>query len=123
MPRCRAFRRRVDRHRARLISARPRRWHRPRQSLRLWSPLSGSRERWTMKTLHELPRFKDRWSHLYLERGILDQEATGLVLHSLDTHTPIPLDQVGLLMLGPGISITHAAVRTLADNNCLVAWV
>jgi CRISPR-associated protein Cas1 len=76
-----------------------------------------------MKTLHELPRFQDRWSHLYLERGILDQESHGLVLHGLDTHTPIPIDQVSLLMLGPGISVSHAAMRTLADNNCLVAWV
>jgi CRISP-associated protein Cas1 len=76
-----------------------------------------------MKSLHELPRFQDRWSHLYLERGILDQESHGLVLHSLDTHTHIPIDQVSLLMLGPGISITHAAVHKLADNNCLVAWV
>ena len=76
-----------------------------------------------MKSLHELPRFQDRWSHLYLERGILDQEAHGLVLHSADAHTRIPIDQLSLLMLGPGISITHAAVHKLADNNCLVAWV
>ncbi len=76
-----------------------------------------------MKSLHELPRFKDRWSHLYLERGILDQEANGLVLHSLDTHTPVPIDQLSLLLLGPGISVTHAAVHRLAENNCLVAWV
>ena len=26
-------------------------------------------------------------------------------------------------MLGPGISVSHAAVHRLADNNCLVAWV
>lgn len=76
-----------------------------------------------MKSLHELPRFQDRWSHLYLERGILDQESHGLVHHALDSHTPIPIDQVSLLMLGPGISITHAAMHKLADNNCLVAWV
>lgn len=76
-----------------------------------------------MKNLHDLPRFCDRWSHLYLERGILDQEASGLVLHSVDSHTPVPIDQVGLLMLGPGINISHAAVHRLADNNCLVAWV
>jgi CRISP-associated protein Cas1 len=76
-----------------------------------------------MKSLHELPRFEDRWSHLYLERGILDQEAQGLVLHSADSHTPIPIDQVSLLLLGPGISVSHAAMRRLADNNCLVAWV
>jgi CRISPR-associated protein Cas1 len=77
----------------------------------------------TVKNLHDLPRFCDRWSHLYLERGILDQEAGGLVLHACDQHTPVPIDQVGLLMLGPGISISHAAVNRLADNNCLVAWV
>jgi CRISPR-associated protein Cas1 len=76
-----------------------------------------------MKNLHDLPRFQDRWSHLYLERGILDQESHGLVLHGVDSHTHIPIDQVSLLMLGPGISISHAAMRTLADNNCLAAWV
>ncbi len=25
-------------------------------------------------------------------------------------------------MLGPGTTITHAAIRALADNGCLVAW-
>jgi len=76
-----------------------------------------------MKTLHELPRFQDRWSYLYLERGVLDQEAGGLVLHTLDADTPLPIDQLSLVMLGPGISITHAAVKALAANNCLLAWV
>jgi CRISPR-associated protein Cas1 len=76
-----------------------------------------------MRTLHELPRFQDRWSYLYLERGILDQEASGLVFHTLDAHTPLPIDQLSLVMLGPGISITHAAVKALAANNCLLAWV
>jgi CRISPR-associated protein Cas1 len=76
-----------------------------------------------MKTLHELPRFEDRWSYLYLERGILDREASGLSLHTLDSDTPIPIDQLSLVMLGPGISVTHAAINALADNNCLVAWV
>jgi CRISPR-associated protein Cas1 len=76
-----------------------------------------------MRTLHELPKFSDRWSYLYLERGILDQEAAGLVLHTLDADTPIPIDQLSLVMLGPGINISHAAVKALAANNCLLAWV
>ena len=76
-----------------------------------------------MKTLHELPRFEDRWNYLYLERGILDQEASGLVFHTQDADTPLPIDQLSLVMLGPGISITHAAVKALAANNCLLAWV
>ncbi len=76
-----------------------------------------------MKSLHELPRFEDRWSYLYLERGILDREASGLVLHSVGADTAVPIDQLSLLMLGPGISITQPAVKALADNNCLIAWV
>jgi CRISPR-associated protein Cas1 len=76
-----------------------------------------------MKTLHELPRFQDRWSYLYLERGILDQQASGLVLQTQDADTPLPIDQLSLVMQGPGISISHAAVKSLAMNNCLLAWV
>jgi CRISPR-associated protein Cas1 len=76
-----------------------------------------------MKTLHELPRFGDRWSYLYLEHGVLDQEASGLVLHQQQGDTLLPIDQLGLVLLGPGISITHAAVKALAANNCLAAWV
>jgi CRISPR-associated protein Cas1 len=76
-----------------------------------------------MRTLHELPRFADRWSYLYLERGILDQEAAGLVFHTQAGDTLVPIDQLSLVMLGPGSSITHAAVKALAVNNCLAAWV
>jgi len=76
-----------------------------------------------MRTLHELPKFKDRWSYLYLERGRLDQDSRGLKFHNAGGDTPIPIDQLSLVMLGPGTTLTHAAVKALADNNCLVAWV
>lgn len=76
-----------------------------------------------MRTLHELPRFQDRWSYLYLERGTLDQDAAGLVFHNQQGHTPIPIGQLSLVMLGPGSTVTHAAVKAMATNNCLLAWV
>jgi len=76
-----------------------------------------------MRTLHELPRFSDRWSYLYLEYGELDQQASGLVFHNSVAFTAVPIDQLGLLMLGPGTSVTHAAVKAMAANNCLLAWV
>jgi CRISPR-associated protein Cas1 len=75
-----------------------------------------------MRTLHELPRFRDRWSYLYLEYGTLDQSAKGLVLENKSTVTPVPINQLSLLMLGPGTTVTHAAVKALAANNCLLAW-
>jgi CRISPR-associated protein Cas1 len=76
-----------------------------------------------MRTLHELPRFQDRWSYLYLEAGTLDQEANGLVFHNNQGVTSLPIDQLSLLMLGPGTAVTHAAVKSLAANACLLAWV
>jgi CRISPR-associated protein Cas1 len=76
-----------------------------------------------MRTLHELPRFKDRWSYLYLERGTLDQSSSSLVFHNALGDTAVPIDQLSLVMLGPGSTITHAAVKALATNNCLLAWV
>lgn len=75
------------------------------------------------RNLHDLPRFSDRWSYLYLERGILEQEQQGLTFHTGDATTLVPIDQLSLLMLGPGASISHAAVKALAANNCLLGWV
>jgi CRISPR-associated protein Cas1 len=34
----------------------------------------------------------------------------------------VPCANLALLMLGPGTTITHAAILTLADSGCLVAW-
>ena len=75
------------------------------------------------RKLHEVPRFEDRWSHLYLEHCSVDQDDAGLCAHDKEGVTRIPISQLALLMLGPGTSVTHAAMRALAGNNCLVAWV
>ncbi len=75
-----------------------------------------------MRNLHDLPPFRDRWSYLYLEYGTLDQQAQGLVFENRLTVTSIPINQLSLVMLGPGTTVTHAAVKALAGNNCLLAW-
>lgn len=75
------------------------------------------------RDLHVLPKFADRWSYLYLEHGWLDRDAGSITFHEKEGETHVPIDQLGVLMLGPGTSITHAAVECLAENNCLVCWV
>jgi len=75
-----------------------------------------------MRTLYELPRFRDRWSYLYLEMGRLDVDADGLGFHQGHDVTPIPIDQLSVVMLGPGSTVTHAAMKSLSRNNCLLAW-
>ena len=75
-----------------------------------------------MRTLHELPRFRDRWSYLYLEMGRLDVDADSLAFHQGERMIPLPIDQLAVVMLGPGSTVTHAAVKSLSRNNCLLAW-
>lgn len=75
-----------------------------------------------MRTLHELPRFSDRWSYLYLEMGRLDVDSDGLGFHQGDKVVPVPIDQLSVVMLGPGSTVTHAGVKALSGNNCLLAW-
>ena len=76
-----------------------------------------------MRNLHVLPRFADRWSYLFLEHGRLDKKNSSLAFHDQDGETHIPIDQLGLVMLGPGTKLTHRAMQVLSENNCMVAWV
>ncbi|HEU5348727.1 MAG TPA: type I-E CRISPR-associated endonuclease Cas1e [Ktedonobacterales bacterium] len=76
-----------------------------------------------MRDLHLLPKIRDSWSYLYLERCQIDQEAKAIATRDLNGTTSIPIATLALLMLGPGTSITHAAIRTLADNGCSIVWV
>jgi CRISP-associated protein Cas1 len=75
-----------------------------------------------MPDLHEVPKFEDRWSHLYLDCGRLDCDASSLAFVTEEGRSRIPIDQVSVLFLGPGSRISAAAVKLLARNNCLVCW-
>jgi CRISPR-associated protein Cas1 len=75
-----------------------------------------------MKDLHLLPRVRDSLSFLYVEHCKIDQEAKSIAVHDARGKTPVPCAALSLLMLGPGTTITHAAVGALAANGCLVIW-
>lgn len=75
-----------------------------------------------VKDLHALPKVRDSWSYLYVEHCRVDQDGKAIVLHDAEGRTPVPCAALTLLMLGPGTRITHAAIRTLAENGCLVMW-
>ena len=76
-----------------------------------------------MDDLRQLPRFDDSLSYLYIEHARVEQHERAIAIHDVSGLTPVPAAALALLMLGPGTSITHAAVKALADNNCTVAWV
>lgn len=71
----------------------------------------------------ELPRLEDRLSFLYLDRGKIERHENSVACFSVDQCLPIPVADLSLLMLGPGTTISHAAIVVLAEANCLVVWV
>lgn len=75
-----------------------------------------------MEDLHILPKVRDSWSYLYVEHKKIDQEDKAIALHDKEGKIAVPCSSLTTLMLGPGTSITHAAIKTLADNGCLVLW-
>lgn len=77
----------------------------------------------SLRNLRELPKFRDGLSYLYIEHGRIEQEAKAIAWYGADGKVSVPAAALGVLMLGPGTSITHEAIKALADNGCLVNWV
>lgn len=75
-----------------------------------------------MRDLRELPKLRDSLSYLYLEHGCVEQRYKAIEFVDKDGRTMIPAAALSVLMLGPGTSSTHAAIKALADNGCLVIW-
>jgi CRISPR-associated protein Cas1 len=75
-----------------------------------------------VKDLHILPKVRDSWSYLYVEHCVVEQDDFAIAVFDQQGKMPVPCASLSLLMLGPGTKITHAAIRALADNGCLVAW-
>ena len=75
-----------------------------------------------MRDLHELPKLRDGLSYLYLEHGRVEQAHQAIEFFSPEGRTLIPTAALAVLMLGPGTLITHAAIKVLADNGCLILW-
>lgn len=72
--------------------------------------------------LHLLPKVRDSWSWLYVEHAKIEQDAIGVVMVDETGRTPVPAASLMVLMLGPGTTISQAAVQSLAKTGCLIAW-
>lgn len=75
-----------------------------------------------MQNLEELPRLKDSISYLYIERAVIQQDNQSIVAIDQNGTTPIPIAAVTCLLLGPGVKVTHAAIRAICNNGCMAIW-
>ena len=75
-------------------------------------------------TRETLPRVSDRYPFLYLERGRLEIDDSSLKWIDSDGNiVRLPVATISTLLLGPGTSLTHEAVKTAAAANCSLCWV
>jgi CRISPR-associated protein Cas1 len=75
-------------------------------------------------TRETLPQIKDKYPFIYLERGRLEVDDSSVKWLDSEGHVvPLPVATINALLLGPGTSITHAAVKAAAAANCSISWV
>jgi len=75
-------------------------------------------------TRETLPQIKDKYPFIYLERGRLEIDDSSIKWVDAEGQiVPIPVATLNCLLLGPGTSITHEAVKIAASANCSVCWV
>ena len=74
--------------------------------------------------LETLTPARERWTPLYLEHGRIEVDDSSVKWIGADrTVMRLPVASLSVLMLGPGTTVTHAAMKACADSNTPVCWV
>ncbi len=75
-------------------------------------------------TRDTLPQVKDKYPFIYIERGRLEIDDSSVKWIDSENHVVrLPIATLNCLLLGPGTSITHEAVKVIAQSNCSLCWV
>src|SRR5262245_6440575 len=73
--------------------------------------------------LPDLLRAQDRLSFLYLERCVVHRDSNAITATDARGTVHIPAATLGVLLLGPGTTVSHPAMMLLADNGSTAVWV
>lgn len=73
--------------------------------------------------LSELARVSDRITFLYFEHAKLNRQDSALMVSDSRGTVYVPAAIVSVLMLGPGVDVTHRAMELIGDTGMSVVWV
>lgn len=73
--------------------------------------------------VRELTRADERISFLYVERCVLGRDSNAVTATDEKGVVHIPTAALGVLLLGPGATMSHPAMVLLADSGVSVVWV
>ena len=75
-------------------------------------------------TRDTLPQVKDNYPFIYLERGRLEIDDSSIKWIDCDCNVVrLPVAMLNCVLLGPGTTVTHEAVKVMAAANCGLCWV
>lgn len=75
-------------------------------------------------TKDTLPFVKDRYPFIYLERGRLEIDDSSVKWIDSDCNVVrLPIATISTILMGPGTSVTHEAIKVLSQANTLLCWV
>lgn len=84
---------------------------------------SGGTFVWWRTAPTDIGRAEDRLSTVYVSHARIDRAGNALVLDRDTGSVHLPVAMTAALLLGPGTTITQAAVVLLADSGTSIAWV
>jgi len=89
------------------------------------APLKTSSNRLLIKVTRDtLPQVKDKYPFIYLERGRLEIDDASVKWIDCEANVVrLPIAMLNCILLGPGTSLTHEAVKVISAANCGLCWV
>lgn len=76
-----------------------------------------------MLDLRSLPKLRDGLSYVYVDKAVIQRFRQSVEVVDERGKTALPIAALAVLLLGPGTSISHEAVKLLALNGCSILWV
>lgn len=82
-------------------------------------------ERLIIKITHDnIPLLRDRYPFIYLERGRLEIDDSSVKwINSEGFVVRLPIATISTILLGPGTSVTHEAIKVMSSANTTVCWI
>lgn len=82
-------------------------------------PIPGARP----PELGDLVRAEDRLSFAYFEHCVINRDDNAITVSDVTGVIHVPAATLGVLMLGPGSTVSHQAMTVIGENGATVIWV
>ena len=70
----------------------------------------------------DLVRVRDRLTFLYVERCTINRDSNAITVADGHGIAHVPAAVLSVLLLGPGVRITHSAVSVLSESGSTIVW-